>query len=69
MACLSNIRNQKYSPATTAALTVSHSGYRPPPWILKGGGLKSSDQILISLNGKTKRGFLVFVFLKQNIKI
>ena len=40
-----------------------------PPWILKQGGLESSEQIPVSLNGKTKRIICYRLFLVKQKNI
>ena len=67
----SYIRKGKYCPATiTADAAASRSYYPPPPWILKWGGLESSGERLMSLNGKAKRViFLHSIILANGLQI
>ena len=51
-ACLRVVFNIRHKHFWT--LSVPHAQIISPPWILKWVGLKSSDQRLISLIGKTK---------------
>ena len=55
----SYIRKENYRPATTPAAAPAaapmYVTLRGPPWILKGSGLESSGQRLISSIGQTKR--------------